>query len=195
MAGLILLVVLVVAGGWLVMIYNRLVAGRNGFKTAFAQIEVQLQRRHDLIPNLVETAKGYLEHERETLEAVIAARNTAAGALKAAHTDPTGAGNLQKVSAAEGALSGLMGRFMALAEAYPDLKANQTMAQLSSELSRTEDGIAAARETYNDTSMRYNNAREMFPNNLVSGPFGFGAAEYLKVETPEARQPVKVSFG
>lgn len=195
MAGLILLVVLGVIGIWAVMIYNRLVAGRNGFKSAFAQIEVQLQRRHDLIPNLVETAKGYLKHERETLEAVIAARNTAAGALKAAHADPTGAGTMQKVSAAEGALSGLMGRFMALVEAYPDLKANQTMAQLSSELSRTEDGIAASRETYNDTAMRYNNAREMFPNNLVSGPFGFGAAEYLKVETPEARAPVKVSFG
>ncbi|MCC2657063.1 MAG: LemA family protein [Panacagrimonas sp.] len=195
MAGLMLLVVLLVLGGWGVAIYNRLVAGRNGFRTAFAQIDVQLQRRHDLIPNLVETAKAYLKHERETLDAVIAARNAAAGALQAAHADPAGAGKMQKLSAAEGMLSAAMGRFMALVESYPDLKANQTMAQLSGELSNTENEIAGARETYNEAVRVFNNLREIFPNSLVSGPFGFTAAEFLRIETQQLREPVDVSFG
>ena len=194
MTGLILLGVLVVAGIWGVMIYNRLVAGRNGYKNAFSQIDVQLQRRYDLIPNLVETAKGYMKHERETLEAVVAARNTAAGALRAAQANPASVEGIQKLAAADGALTGLMTRFTALAEAYPDLKANQNMVQLSQELSATEDRIAIARQTYNDEVLAYNNLREVLPNNFIAGPMGFTAAEFLKIESEAMRQPVKISF-
>jgi len=194
MLGLILLGVFVVVGFWLMTVYNRLVASRNGYKNAFSQIDVQLQRRHDLIPNLVETAKSYMKHERETLEAVITARNSASGALRAVQADPTNAAGVQKLNAAEGVLGGLMSRFMAVVEAYPDLKANQNMAQLSSELSETEDQIAGARQTYNDEVLTYNNLREVFPNNLVAGAFSFSGAEFLKLDDEAARKPVKVSF-
>lgn len=192
-----LVIVLLVAlalGAWVMMIYNGLVTGRNQFKNAFAQIDVQLQRRYDLIPNLVETAKGYLQHERATLEAVIAARNDAASALKAAQANPGAAAAMQQLSRADGALTGAMARFNVTVEAYPDLKANQNMMQVSEELSSTENRVAFARQAYNDAVMSYNNSREVFPNNLVAGPFGFTSAELLQLEAPEARKAVTVSF-
>src|SRR5688500_16968934 len=154
-----------------VAIYNRLVGGRNAYKNAFAQIDVQLTRRHDLIPNLVETAKGYIKHERETLEAVIKARNIAVNALKSAAADPTSAQAVQQLGGAEGALGGVLGRLFALSEAYPDLKANQNMMQLSEELSSTENRVAFARQAYNDSVMDYNNARETFPGSMIAGTF------------------------
>lgn len=189
----IMLAVVVALGLWVVVVYNRLITGRNGYKNAFSQIEVQLQRRYDLIPNLVETAKGYLAHERQTLEAVIAARNAAQSACKEAQADPGGAG-MKKLGAAEGLLGGLMTKFMALAEAYPDLKANENMKQLSEELVSTENRVAFARQAFNDGVLSYNNLREVFPNNLIAGPFKFTAAQFLELEDPAARTPVKVSF-
>ena len=179
---------------WVVGVYNRLVAGRNTFKNAFAQIDVQLTRRYELIPNLVEVAKGYLKHERETLEAVIRARNAAATDLKAAAADPGNAGALQQLSGAEAQLGGVLGRLFALAEAYPDLKANQTMMQLSEELTSTENKVAFARQAFNDSVLTYNNLREQFPGNLVAGMFSFQAAQLLEVAKPEAREAPKVSF-
>src|SRR5688500_8166003 len=161
---LILLAIIVVLAFFVVGIYNGLVTARNAFKNAFAQIDVQLQRRYDLIPNLVETAKGYLKHERETLEAVIRARNAAVEGLRAAASDPGNAGAVQKLSGADTQLAGALGRFFALAEAYPDLKANQNMMQLSEELTSTENKVAFARQAYNDAVMSYNNQREMFPS-------------------------------
>jgi LemA protein len=179
---------------WLVVIYNGLVTARNAFKNAFAQIDVQLTRRHDLIPNLVETAKGYLKHERETLEAVISARNAAVTAQKAASAKPGDPAAMQRLGNAEGLLGATVGRLFALSEAYPDLKANQTMAQLSEELTSTENKVAFARQAYNDSVMTYNNKREVFPNVLIAGPFGFQAAALLEIEAPEMRKAVKVSF-
>ncbi len=179
---------------FLVSIYNRLVSARNGFKNAFAQIDVQLTRRHDLIPNLVETAKGYLKHERETLEAVIAARNTAVTGLKNAAANPGNAAAVQQLSGAETALNGALGKLFALAEAYPDLKANQTMMQLSEELTTTENKVAFARQAYNDSVMGYNNTREMFPNSVVAGMFAFEPAQLLQIESPAMREVPKVSF-
>jgi LemA protein len=179
---------------WVVGVYNRLVSGRNTFKNAFAQIDVQLTRRYELIPNLVEVAKGYLKHERETLEAVIRARNAAATDLKAAAADPGNASALQQLSGAEAQLGGVLGRLFALAEAYPDLKANQTMMQLSEELTSTENKVAFARQAFNDSVLTYNNLREQFPGNLVAGMFSFQAAQLLEVATPEAREAPKVSF-
>lgn len=179
---------------WVVGVYNRLVAGRNTFKNAFAQIDVQLTRRYELIPNLVEVAKGYLKHERETLEAVIRARNVAATDLKAAAADPGNANALQQLSGAEAQLGGVLGRLFALAEAYPDLKANQTMMQLSEELTSTENKVAFARQAFNDSVLTYNNLREQFPGNLVAGMFSFHAAQLLEVAKPEAREAPKVSF-
>lgn len=179
---------------WLVAIYNGLVALRNGFKNAFAQIDVQLQRRYDLIPNLVETAKGYMKHERETLEAVIQARNQAVGAMHKVEADPTNAQAMRELGGAEAALGGMMSRFFALAEAYPDLKANQNMAQLQEELSSTENKISFARQAYNDAVMHYNNKRESFPDNVIAGAFSFSEAQLLELEDKEARKAVKVSF-
>lgn len=179
---------------WLVAIYNGLVALRNGFKNAFAQIDVQLQRRYDLIPNLVETAKGYMKHERETLEAVIQARNQAVGAMHKVEADPTNAQAMRELGGAEAALGGMMSRFFALAEAYPDLKANQNMAQLQEELSSTENKISFARQAYNDAVMHYNNKRESFPDNIIAGAFSFSEAQLLELEDKEARKAVKVSF-
>ena len=177
-----------------ITIYNRLVAGRNRYKNAFAQIDVQLTRRHDLIPNLVETAKGYIAHERETLEAVINARNIAVSGLKAAAADPSDAAAMKRLSEAEQGLTGALGRLFALSEAYPDLKANQNMMQLSEELTTTENKVAFSRQAYNDSVMDYNTLRESFPNNFFAAWFSFRAAELLQIEDEGKREVPKVSF-
>lgn len=179
---------------WAVAIYNGLVTARNAYKNAFAQIDVQLSRRHDLIPNLVEVAKGYLKHERETLDAVISARARAVSGLGAAKANPGNAEAMANLGASEGALSGALGRLMVVAEAYPDLKANQTMMQLSEELSSTENRVAFARQAFNDGVMAYNNRREVFPGNVVAGMFQFQPASLLEINTPEARVAPKVAF-
>jgi LemA protein len=179
---------------WVVSLYNGLVTLRNRFKNAFAQIDVQLKRRYDLIPNLVETAKGYLRHERETLEAVVAARNRAVSAEQAAAARPGDPDAMRQLQAAEAGLTAGLGRLFALAEAYPDLKANQTMAQLMEELASTENRIAFARQAFNDAVMAYNTRRETFPSVLLAGPLGFQAAQLWEVETPREREAVKVSF-
>lgn len=190
----IVLLLVLAAGFWVIATYNRLVAARNAFRNAFAQIDVQLTRRYDLIPNLVETAKGYLAHERETLEAVIRARNTALEGLKAAASDPGNAEAVARLAGAETALGGALGRLFALAEAYPDLKASQNMMQLSEELTSTENRVAFARQAYNDAVMTYNNYREMFPGSLVANLFGFQPARLLDIGKPEAREAPRVSF-
>ena len=179
---------------WAVGIYNGLVTARNAFKNAFAQIDVQLTRRYDLIPNLVETAKGYLKHERETLEAVIQARAAAVSGLAAAKADPGNAAAMAQLGNAETGLAGALSRLMMVAEAYPDLKANQNMMQLTEELTSTENRIAFARQAYNDSVMAYNNMREVFPSNLVAGTFGFAPAALLEITAPAQRQAPKVSF-
>ena len=180
---------------FIVAVYNRLVTARNGYKNAFAQIDVQLTRRYDLIPNLVETAKGYMAHERGTLEAVIQARNAAFAGLKGAAADPGNAQALAQLASAEGALGGALGRLLAVVEAYPDLKANTTMMQLMEELTSTENRVAFARQAYNDAVLGYNNTREVFPNNLVAGTFGFQPAALLEIESPEKRVVPQVKFG
>jgi LemA protein len=177
-----------------ISIYNRLVSGRNRFKNAFAQIDVQLTRRHDLIPNLVETAKGYMAHERGTLEAVINARNTAVAGLRKAASDPTNPEAMKALAEAEQGLSGALGRLFALSEAYPDLKANENMMQLSEELTTTENKVAFARQAYNDSVMVYNTLRESFPNNFFAGWFSFGPAELLEIEDEAKREVPEVSF-
>lgn len=196
--GLIIALVLVALGLVLVFaiigIYNRLVTLRNRFKNAWAQIDVQLKRRYDLIPNLVETAKGYLKHERGTLEAVIAARNAAASASTRVAANPADPEAMKALIAAEGTLGGTLGRLFALAEAYPDLKANQTMMQLMEELTSTENKVSFARQAYNDAVMVYNTQRELFPSNIVAGLFNFSPAELFKVEKPEEREAPKVQF-
>jgi LemA protein len=179
---------------WLVGIYNRLVLARNGARNAFAQIDVQLTRRHDLIPNLVEVARGYLQHERGTLEAVIQARNVAVAGLKVAAANPADAAAVGALGGAENQLTGALGRLFALAEAYPDLKANQTMMQLSEELTTTENKVAFARQSYNDAVMGYNNAREVFPNTFIAGNFGFAPMQLLEIESVTKREVPKVSF-
>lgn len=191
---LVILILVVVIVAWAVGIYNRLVTARNGFKNAFAQIDVQLTRRYDLIPNLVETAKGYLKHERETLEAVISARNTALAGLKAAAANPASGAAMSQLSGAEAGLTGALGRLFAVAEAYPDLKANANMMQLSEELTSTENRVAFARQAFNDAVMGYNNSREVFPNSMIAGFFNFEPAKMLEAPTPEKREPPKVSF-
>ena len=192
--GWIILAILVIAVVFLVGIYNRLISARNAYQNAFAQIDVQLTRRHDLIPNLVETAKGYLKHERETLEAVITARNAAVAGLATAARNPGDPQALQQLSGAENALSGALGRLFALAEAYPDLKANQNMMQLSEELTATENKVAFSRQAYNDAVMSYNTTREVFPNSVVANMFAFKPAESLALESPEKAAVPKVSF-
>jgi LemA protein len=191
---LVVLAVVVLAGLFLVGQYNRLVALRNRFRNAFAQIDVQLKRRHDLIPNLVEVAKGYMSHERETLEAVIQARNQAAAAEKQAAAAPGDPGAFAALAGAERALTGSLGRFFALAEAYPDLKANQNMLALQEELSSTENRIAFARQGYNDAVMAYNTSRESFPTNVVAGSFGFHEAALLALDSDEERATPRLSF-
>ncbi len=193
--GLIVLVVgLLLLIFWLVSIYNRLVRLRNRFKNAFAQIDVQLKRRYDLIPNLVETAKRYLAHEKETLEAVTQARNVAMGAIRQVASNPSDRGAMQALLGAEGVLTGALGRLLAVAERYPDLKANQTMAQLMEELTSTENKIAFARQAYNDAVMGYNTARETFPAVLVAGVFGFQEAVLFEVKSEAEREVPRVSF-
>ena len=191
----ILLGVVVVLAFWAMSIYNRLVQLRNRFKNAFAQIDVQLKRRYDLIPNLVETAKGYMKHERETLEAVIKARNQAVTAATAAGANPGNPAAMQGLSQAEGALTGMLGRLFALSEAYPDLKANQNMLSIQEELSSTENKVAFARQAFNDSVMEYNTKRESFPDTIFAGMFGFGAAELLQAtESAEERKAPQVKF-
>ena len=179
---------------WAVGIYNNLVALRNRFKNAYSQIDVQLKRRYDLIPNLIETAKGYLKHESGTLEAVIAARNQAAQMQSRVAADPTDGTAMKQFLVAEGALNGSMGKFLGLAEAYPDLKANTTMHQLSEELTTTENKVSFSRQAYNDGVMTYNTAREIFPNNLFAGIFNFGPAVPYEIENAAERVAPKVSF-
>ena len=187
--GLAIIVALFVVGK-----YNGLVTLRNRFKNAYAQIDVQLKRRYDLIPNLVETAKGYMKHESGTLEAVIAARNTAYAASKAAAANPGDADAMKNLLSAESGLGGAMSRLMVVSEQYPDLKANQNMMQLSEELTSTENKVSFARQAYNDSVMGYNTAREVFPTNLIAGMFNFAAAELFVVDNAAQKEAPKVSF-
>ena len=191
---LILLGIIVAIVFFFIGIYNGLVTARNGYKNSFAQIDVQLQRRYDLIPNLVETAKGYMKHERETLEAVIAARGAAVSGLAAAKANPGDPAAMQQLTGAENQLTATLGRLFAVAEAYPDLKANQNMMQLSEELTSTENKVAFARQAYNDAVMAYNNRREMFPGSIFANMFAFLPAELLKIESEQKREVPKVSF-
>jgi LemA protein len=195
MGWIVVLVIIAVVVFWAVGAYNRLVSLRNKFRNAFAQIDVQLKRRYDLIPNLVETAKAYMKHERETLENVIKARNTAVSANAAASADPGSASAIHGLVAAEGALSGALSRLFALAEAYPDLKANQNMMQLTEELTGTENKISFARQSFNDAVMSYNTSAQQFPTNVIASAFSFGPAELLQsTESDDERRPVKVQF-
>ena len=195
---LILLGIIVVAAlagiVYVIGVYNGLVSLRNRFKNAYAQIDVQLKRRYDLIPNLVETAKGYLQHERATLDEVIAARNTALGANAKAAENPGDGEAIKQVAGAEAALTGSLGRLMMVVEAYPNLKANEEMIRLMEELTSTENKVAFARQAYNDSVMIYNTARETCPSNLIASTFNFTAAELFIVEKPEEKEAVKVSF-
>jgi len=195
--GISTIVILGIAGAVVlygIRIYNALVAGRNGFKNQFAQIDVQLRRRYDLIPNLVEAAKRYLSHERETLESVTKARNQAYSAAQAAAARPDDASALAALASAEGLLGAALGRFQAVAEAYPELKADATLRDLMTELSTTENKIALARQHFNDAVTEYNNQREQFPDNLVAGLFSFTAAELLEFDEPLMREPPAISF-
>jgi LemA protein len=179
---------------WLVSVYNSLISLRNIFKNAFAQIDVQLKRRYDLIPNLVEVAKRYLSHERETLEAVIAARSKAVSANIKVAADPANAAAMAQLGAAEGGLTAALGRLFALSEAYPNLKADTTMQQLSEELTSTENKVAFARQAFNDAVMRYNTQREIFPNNIVAAIFNFAEGKLFELESETERVAPKVSF-
>jgi LemA protein len=196
METIIVLGVIAVLAFWLVSIYNKLVTLKNRFMNGFSQIEVQLKRRYDLIPNLIETAKGYMAHERETLEAVISARNQAMAGLEAAAKDPANAGAIKELAGAEGVLGGAMARFNVVMEAYPDLKANENMMQLSEELTTTENKVAFSRQAYNDQVTDYNTYKQTFPPVLVAGPFGHSEdAELLEYADSEAMQEApKVSF-
>ncbi|MDO4575220.1 MAG: LemA family protein [Planctomycetia bacterium] len=186
--------ILVLLALWAMGGYNALITVRNRYKNAFAQVDVQLQRRYDLIPNLVETAKGYMAHEKETLQAVTEARNVAAGACKNAAADPSNPNALKELNAAETQMGGALSRLMVSVEAYPDLKANQNMMMLQEELGSTENRIAFARQAFNDAVTVYNTKRELFPTNILAGIFGFKEAQLLEIESPEQRQAVKVSF-
>ena len=187
--GLVLVVAVIVIG-----IYNGLVRFRNRVKNAYAQIDVQLKRRYDLIPNLVETAKGYMKHERETLEAVTNARNQAASAASAASKDPTAVGAIKDLAGADGALTGALGRLMVVVEDYPDLKANENMMQVQEELTSTENKVAFSRQAYNDAVLGYNNKREMFPSNIIAGMFGFKFAQSWELDDEAARDVPEVDF-
>lgn len=194
MAAWIPLILVALALVWLVGIYNRLVSLRNRFKNAFSQIDVQLKRRYDLIPNLVETVKGYMKHERETLEAVISARNQARAVAQQAAANPGDPAAMQGLMAAEQALTGSLGKMFALSEAYPDLKASANMQQLQEELSSTENRVAFSRQAFNDAVMQYNTYRESFPQNQIAGPFGFKPAELFEIEVEAEREAPRVSF-
>jgi LemA protein len=189
-----LVAVIVIAGLWAMGIYNSLVALRNLFKNAFAQIDVQLKRRYDLIPNLVETAKGYMKHEHDTLEDVIKARNVAYAASQAAAANPADGNAVKGLASADAGLTGALSKLMVVSEQYPDLKANQNMMQLTEELTSTENKVAFARQAYNDSVMTYNTARETFPNVVLAGAFGFLPAELFHVDDPAERNAPKVSF-
>lgn len=191
---LVILVPVLVIGLWVMGAYNGLVSLRNRFKNAFAQIDVQLKRRYDLIPNLVETAKGYMKHERETLEAVIRARNAAVSAGAQAAGNPGNPAAMQQLMGAEAALTGTLGKLFAVSEAYPDLKANQNMARLMEELTSTENKVSFARQSYNDSVMAYNTKREMFPTQLIAGTFNFGPAELFEIKDAAEKAAPKVSF-
>jgi LemA protein len=191
---IVLLVVVVGLAGFVIGVYNKLVTMRNRYKNAYAQIDVQLKRRYDLIPNLVEIAKGYIKHERETLENVTKARNIAYVASQAAAANPGDAGTMKNLVSAESGLAGTLSRLMMVSEQYPDLKANQNMMQLTEELTSTENKISFARQAYNDSVMVYNTDREVFPSNLIAGMFNFGAAELFVVDKPEQKDAPKVSF-
>ena len=195
MGGWIAVAVIVALALWAIAIYNGLVVLRNRYKNAFAQIDVQLKRRYDLIPNLVETVKGYMAHERETLEAVTRARGAAVTAAQAASANPGNPAAMQQLGQAEGALSGVLGRLLALVESYPDLKANQNVLLMQEELTSTENKVAFSRQAYNDSVMEYNTRRESFPESVFAGPFGFGAAELLQAtENAEERRAPQVKF-
>ena len=191
---LIFLAIIAVVFFYGVGIYNSLINLRNRVKNAFAQIDVQLTRRHDLIPNLVEAVKGYMKHERETLEAVIKARNAAVSSLEAAKVDPSNAAAIQQLGESEGALGAVLGRLFALSEAYPDLKANQNMIQFQEELTSTENKVAFSRQAFNDAVLNYNNKAENFPNNVIAGMFNFALASFLEIESPEKREVPEVDF-
>ena len=201
MNGLIMIVIAFFVGSllllafWAIALYNGLIGKRNRFRNAFAQIEVQLQRRYDLIPNLVETAKGYMSHERDTLEAVIAARNQAMGAMQAAAAAPGDSGAMAGLASAEAGLGGVLGRLMAVAEAYPDLKANQNMMAVQEELTSTENKVSFAGQALNDAVTVFNTARETFPAVLISGLLGFQEASLFEVDDASARSAPKVNFG
>ena len=190
----VIVVVIVILGLWVTGIYNALVALRNRFKNAFAQIDVQLKRRYDLIPNLVEVAKGYMKHESTTLEAVIKARNIALAASQSAAANPADANAMKGLVSAETGLTGALSRLMVVSEQYPDLKANQNMMQLTEELTSTENKVSFARQAYNDSVMTYNTTRETFPNVIFAGMFGFLPAELFKIDDPTERNAPKVSF-
>ncbi len=192
--GWIILLGLLALIAYLISLYNGLVAARNAYKNAFAQIDVQLTRRYDLIPNLVETVRAYMQHERATLEAVIAARTSAVNGLKAAAANPGEQGAMRQLQVADTELGSALGRLLAVSEAYPDLKANQNMLQLNEELCSTENKVAFARQAYNDAVMYYNNAREMFPGSMVAGWGSFLPAQLLQIEAVEKRSVPKVSF-
>jgi LemA protein len=196
LSGIITLVIIGAIILYLISIFNTLVALRNRFKNAFSQIEVQLKRRYDLIPNLVETAKGYLKHERETLDAVIQARNSASNSLNAAHNNPGDASSMQGLSQAEGSLAGAMGKFNVVVEAYPDLKGNQNMMQLTEELTSTENKVSFARQAFNDQVMEYNTYKQSFPQNVLAGMFGHAKdASLLEFEdSAQIQAAPKVSF-
>jgi len=194
MTFLIIVALIAVAVFFVVILYNNLIKLRNSYKNSFAQIDVQLKRRYDLIPNLVEAAKGYLTHERETLEAVTSARNQAMTASKAVSSNLASPEAMQTLAAAEVSLAGSLGKLFAVVESYPDLKANQNMMQLMDELAATENKISFARQSYNDSVMSYNNAREVFPNNMVAGIFDFNSVQLFEVESAEEKKVVKVSF-
>ena len=191
---IVLLVIIAIAVFWVIQIYNKLVNLRNRVRNQFSQIDVQLTRRYDLIPNLVEAVKGYMAHERNTLEAVIQARNSAVSAQKQAAADPTNPDAIKALAAAETSLGGTLGRLFALAESYPDLKANQNMIQFQEELTSTEDRVAFARQGFNDAVMSYNNACQNFPSNLIANNFSFKEAQFLEIDAPEKRAAPKVSF-
>ena len=193
-SGVVLLVVVLILVVWVIKIYNRLVQLRERCKNAFAQIDVQLKRRYDLIPNLVETAKGYMAHEKDTLEAVLQARASATQAQIHVDGDPTNAAEMAKLAQAEGQLTGALGRLMAVAEAYPDLKANENMMQLSEELTTTENKVAFSRQAYNDGVNTYNEYRQTFPPVIFANLFSFKDAEYFEIEEPQEREAPKVSF-
>ena len=196
--GLVLIVIVAVvvllAVFFVIGIYNRLVRFRNRYKNAFSQIDVQLKRRYDLIPNLVETCKGYMKHERETLEAVIQARNSAVTAGQQASANPGEPKAMQGLAQAESGLERAMGRMFALSESYPDLKANQNMMSLQEELSSTENKVSFSRQAYNDAVTTYNTRRELFPDSMLAGMFNFTPAQLWEIEAPEEREAVKVSF-